>query len=282
MLAIKKKEKKKRATLCGFFSDPIPKIHFFSPSGSDWNQDLLLRILFPQQYFQSGTAFISYWIYMWVKYLLVSYCYFLFFFHSLKAISTLNLIWISISFRLCHLLSFILSSLGHSFMGDISYWLFVILFSMIRALILGYMNTHVNDLSNILTFPLLKLFSADNVTFYSTLTIHFLGDILGLIIFNNYNSLKVLVQIYPSPWSLPLVTCISRSYSLVLKFHQSLHPSTVFSLLILLPFQCLLFSMPLSRSDSMSIITYSHVYSFKYLKLLSCFIVLTYQNSIPD
>ena len=171
-------------------------------------------------------------------------------------------------------------------MDNISYWLFVILFSMIPALILGYMNTHVNDLSNILTFPLLKLFSADNVTFYSTLTIHFLGDILGLIIFNNYNSLKVLVQIYPSLWLLPLVTCISRSYSLVLKFHQSLHPRTVFSLLILLPFQCLLFSMPLflslSRSDSMSIITYSHVYSFKYLKLLSCFIVLTYQNSIPD
>ena len=83
-------------------------------------------------------------------------------------------------------------------MDNISYWLFVILFSMIPALILGYMNTHVNDLSNILTFPLLKLFSADNVTFYSTLTIHFLGDILGLIIFNNYNSLKVLVQIYPS------------------------------------------------------------------------------------
>lgn len=59
------------------------------------------------------------------------------------------------------------------------------------------MNTQVNDLSNILPFSLLKLFSADNVTFYSTLTIHFLGDILGLI-FNNYNSLKVLVQIYPN------------------------------------------------------------------------------------
>lgn len=76
MLAIKKKKKKKGATLCGFSSDPIPKIHFFSPSCSDWNQDLPLRILFPQQYFQFGTAFISYWIYMWVKYLLVSYRHF--------------------------------------------------------------------------------------------------------------------------------------------------------------------------------------------------------------
>ena len=263
--------------MCGLSSDPIPKIHFFFTflfwlkprSASDPISSAVLPI------------WDSFYILLNLYVSQVSACFLLPFSYCSSILFKPFQLWIS--FKSQSHLDYVIYSppsyppWGHSFMDDSSYWLFVTLFSMIPALILGYMNIHVNDLSNILPFPLLKLFSVDNITFYSTLTLHFLGDILGLIIFNNCISLKVLVQIYPSLWSLPLVTCISRLHSLVLKFHQSLHPSMVFSLLILLPFQCLLLFMPLflslSRSNSMSIITYSHVYTSNSSK---CSLALLY------